>query len=127
MGVTFLVREARGKVGIVNFRDKRLRFLNGLDFRMQDFDLHQFADRCAVTCGNRMQIEGPNPRLVSARAMSALLDLLQQGVPFPWADVLRDHTVINADGEAVDQPEKKPGGRRVTDAVVQDEHFVEAV
>ena len=124
MGVTSLVREARGKVSIVNFKDKRLRFLNGLDFRMQDFDLHQFADRCAVTCGNRMQIEGPNPRLVSARAMSALLDLLHHDVPFPWADVLLDHVVINAEGE---DHAKKPGSRRVVDAVVQSEHPVEAV
>lgn len=97
-GMTRLARAAHGRVTIVPWADK---FLNGFDYRLKHYDFERFRSACAITCGNRMQIDGPEPRGVQARAMEGLIDYLLHNKPFDWAQVLDGHKVFNA----VDDPQ----------------------
>ena len=92
-GVTALARQARGRVTIVPWAE---HFLNGFDYRLKQFDFERFRTTCAITCGNRMQLGGPDPRAVQARAMRGLVDYLLEGRSFDWGQVLEAHEVFNA-------------------------------
>lgn len=105
-GMTALARHARGRVTIVPWAE---HFLNGFDYRLKTFDFERFRATCAITCGNRMQIGGPNPRAVQARAMSGLVDYLLEGRSFDWGRVLEAHEVFNAVEEAQTEDSKKNG------------------
>ena len=103
-GMTALARAARGRVAIVPWAD---HFLNGFDYRLHQFDFERFRSTCAVTCGNRMQIAGPDPREVQARAMNGLVDYLIDRRTFDWERVLAGHRVFNAAEEIPVEDSKK--------------------
>lgn len=86
MGMTAIARAAKGNVVVVPWAAK---FFNGLDYRQRDFDFERFCDTNAVTCGNRMQIQGDDVHGVVARAMEGLIDFLHTRKPFDWSRVLR--------------------------------------
>ena len=86
MGMTALARGAQGNVVVVPWS---ARFFNGLDYRLRDFDFGRFRETNAVTCGNRMQIQGDDVHGVVARAMEGLIDFLHARKPFDWSLVLR--------------------------------------
>ena len=101
-GMTAVCRHAGGRVKLVDFKEPEERWLNGLDYRLQEIDPANFipADperfhsrRVAVTCGNRASLSGPDPRAVCARAQAALLDLTLKDRPFDWATVMAGHSL----------------------------------
>lgn len=108
-GMTAVCRAARGRVKLIDFKDDSERWLNGLDYRLPQFDPRLFLPsdealyhtrRVAITCGNRACLSGPNPRDVCARAQKALLDLFLDPVhegdlpsEFPWTSVMQSHAL----------------------------------
>jgi GT2 family glycosyltransferase len=114
-GMTALARQARGRVVIVPWS---AHFLNGFDYRLRQFDFDRFRATCAITCGNRMQIGGSDPRAVQARAMRGLVDFLGESTPFDWERVLEGHEVFNTVEDARTQDSKKNERVAVTVPVV---------
>jgi glycosyltransferase involved in cell wall biosynthesis len=110
-GMTALARQARGRVTIVPWSE---HFLNGFDYRLRQFDFDRFRATCAITCGNRMQIGGPDPRAVQARAMRGLVDFLGESAPFDWERVLEGHEVFNTVEDARTEGSKKNARVAVT-------------
>jgi hypothetical protein len=128
MGMTHVCREAKGRVRIIYFKDPSERVLSGLDYRLRDFDLMKFSNRCAVTCGNRMQIKGPDPRAVCARAMAGLVGLFFEGKSWDWAAVLEGHKVYDSmEQQPVARPKKKRKGAKDAEAVGRAVEGAEAV